>query len=80
MSCAVYNCAICNRKLDITSKQIMICTFDKGPESICMGCENKLKEYISANGGRMTLEDYNKLNETSILETLRKILRERSIE
>lgn len=73
MSCASYNCAICNCKLDIRDRQIMICTFDKGIESVCMRCEGKVKEYCSANGGSMTLEDYEKLNESGNLDLLRKL-------
>lgn len=71
MSCSLYNCAICNCTLDIRDRQIMICTFNKGPESVCMGCENKIKEYCDANGGSMTLEDYEKLNENDIFSKLK---------
>ena len=68
-----FHCAICGCELRVTDRQLTICTLYSGIESVCMSCEDKIKEYASKKGGLMSIEEYNKLRETGIFEQLKKV-------
>lgn len=63
-----YHCAICGCELRVTDRQLTICTLRSGIESVCMSCENKIKEYSSRKDDLMSIEEYYKLREMGVLE------------
>lgn len=46
-----YPCAVCGKELDFKTTQFTVCTKEKGIESVCVDCEDKIKDYIEDNGG-----------------------------